>query len=433
MILEIITWICSIELLRLSYIYKYRLNKVKLDLNKINKRPSIKSEFPHILINIPLLREQKIIRETLDFWSNINYPKNKLKINLITTNKEGKSKDSTYFLLKNLLNMKKYSKLKIFNHIHYPHKLGRKASQLNFALDSFQNNSSDNCYIGVYDADSRPHLDSLIYLADKSLTTKSKVFQQYSFYFKNYNEVGFFGKAIAVIQTRWTLIHEYYFANKNLQKKEIQRLIYTIGHGLFIRSDIFFKMGKFPEDTPIEDIAFGYKLTYSNIKVTPLLVFDNCEVPNSFKAFVKQNSVWFSGDGHLSEHVKQVEIKTGNRIKNYIKLNLIRRYELFRWFLGSFIVFCLILINILNLNYFNVSLIIFSGILFSLSCTHFINTNKNLHKLGYKVNLKKGFILLWPFLIFRSLISSLGPIYYLITKNINKLFKRKYEVYKTER
>ena len=50
-----------------------------------------------------MLREQSIVKETLEYFSNLNYPKNKLHIYVVTTQREVKEKEDNYILVNDLV------------------------------------------------------------------------------------------------------------------------------------------------------------------------------------------------------------------------------------------------------------------------------------------------------------------------------------------
>ena len=106
----------------LEKIYKNRLNKVK-----INK-------YKDIYVLLPALKEQKIVKQTLEHFSKVKY-KGNISFIVITSEKEDEEyrrldiKDKTT----NILVDEEISKLgdKRFIHLHYPKTNGNKSSQLN--------------------------------------------------------------------------------------------------------------------------------------------------------------------------------------------------------------------------------------------------------------------------------------------------------------
>lgn len=86
--------------------------------------------FPQIIVLIPALEEQFVIIETINRLRNLNYFGRFLSV-IITTEKECKLKGqkSTGDIVK-----AEISSAENIIHLHYPHKDGVKADQLNWAL-----------------------------------------------------------------------------------------------------------------------------------------------------------------------------------------------------------------------------------------------------------------------------------------------------------
>ena len=438
MITELLTVLLSAEILRLAWGYHHKTNKIikKIKRNKItNIKPK---EYPNLIINIPVYMEQNIISSTLDFWTRVNYPKKKLTINIITTDKEGKGENSTFSIVEKTIKRYRKNNIHNFQHLHCPDMQGKKAHQLNFALKMSSVKLTSKTYFGIYDSDSRPSLNTFMHLAKRTEEKYPYVIQQFSLYLKNYDKIGLFGKAVAIFQTRWTLTHEYYSSLlDSAPKTKNKKLLYTIGHGLFIRFDLLKKIKGFPEETSIEDLALGYRLSFLNIKINPLAVFDNCEVPSSFTGFVKQNSMWFSGEGYLLKNKKKIESLTNQMIsiKDFMLGYIIRKYQLFRWGFGGIITAIIILINIFQTNKYSLGLILFALFFFSIAGVRKIINNKELFsELSNKCMLDNtNYFKIIPFMFLRTLIINFGPLlhYFKIIKF--KLFSNQYYHYKTER
>src|SRR5260221_6542661 len=73
-----------------------------IDKNRIYKGNSKKSTNESYLICIPMLREQRVVAETLQYFSHLNYPKAKYKIVVVTTKKEISEKNTNIKILKEL-------------------------------------------------------------------------------------------------------------------------------------------------------------------------------------------------------------------------------------------------------------------------------------------------------------------------------------------
>jgi cellulose synthase/poly-beta-1,6-N-acetylglucosamine synthase-like glycosyltransferase len=193
--------------------------------------------------------------------------------------------------------------------IEYPHTEGLVAHQINFAINSLTNRSSHD-YIGIYNADSRPPLDTLIQ-AEEIIQVRSSahtpVIQQSSLFTLNVNndDTSYSGKANAIHQSLWTLKHE--ITMLRLQSKHapylddhpsiLQQLWHTrftvcVCHGLFINSDYYDKL-PLPENSVIEDTSYGLLQCLNHTPVVPLYALENSESPTSLTAGISQKRTWF--------------------------------------------------------------------------------------------------------------------------------------------
>lgn len=315
-------------------------NKKSLDLDIFKEYEnktfeSNNKDFANFIILIPVLREQKVIKETLALFSSLNYNLNKLKVVVVTTQREitemnfhrDQLMPSTIEITKNnivLLN-KKLGK-KVFYHIHYPYNQGVKSDQLNYALKEllikdpkiYKNKS---LYIGIYDADSKINANVLKILSNDAIKNNLPlVYQQPTVYFKNFNKLpntinGLFMKSFALWQTRYALGYEIpmFLDSTGNSRRLLKKMQYCIGHGLFIRADFLKKINFFP--TPIEDTRIGHIFSYLGQEIRLLPSFESVEVTNKLSRLIKQTSIWFIGENYIVK-----DFKIANKIKNIINI-----------------------------------------------------------------------------------------------------------------
>lgn len=285
------------------------------------KRGRIKKFHPkhEYTIIIPVLREQKVIRNTIEHFLRMNYPLRKVNILIVSTEKEnleskrlnGSSK-TTIEIVKSLEKSinKKYS-FCIVKHIHYPRTDGKKIDQINYSFKYFLNNNKgkdwSKLFVGVYDADSKPNYNTLGLVSMYSTQYNRKVFQQSAIFFENFKEMNFGNnfiseailKANCLLQTRWTIAYEIpriikqsFFINK-LSRRVF--LSHSVGHGLFLRGDLVREIKQMPSGTMNEDLFFGYTLSLLKVSINPLPVLESAEMPNGLSSSLKQKYVWFFG------------------------------------------------------------------------------------------------------------------------------------------
>lgn len=352
----------------------------------VSQGKKLTKDFPFIVIALPVLREQAILKQSLQFFSKLHYPKEKLKILVITTQKEILEKKLNSkclnILAEDLLKQfpeeqifekylglfprnklswisKKAKKLnkkeilpflekeykrtpttidlakkyccqlntelgaKIFVHVHYPKRAGVMAHQLNFAAEHLEKFigpfNPKEIFLAVYNADSNPHLDTLLHLEYDYLHSKSKepprVYQQIAAYIKNFYHYpktlrGYLLKASSAVQTRWGVGSEIsmlkrhwdFWSKKKLgvplsfwEKIFKEPAAYCVGHGLFIRIDLLREVGGFPTETLNEDLPLGYYLCLKGVGIKPLPALENVENPDTVSALIKQKASWYWG------------------------------------------------------------------------------------------------------------------------------------------
>ncbi len=334
-----------------------------ISINSINKTIKLletkfkhnnSSNLPNIIIVIPVLREQRIIKETLEFFSKLKYPK--LYILIVTTEKEfeKKVKINTIDILNEIKNQ--YSKLKI---IHQPKRDGLKSDQMNYAIDNFNKIfpelKPENTFFAFYDVDSRPNKDILnvfneVYRKNK----KVNIFQQSANYLTNFSEFDnknffekYFLRSQALKQTRFSLAYEIpriirvYDYTSGRNKNLFNKITYapTAGHGLFVRVE-FLKRVKFPLNYTPEDMFWGFLVSSMNEPIIFIPSLDNSETPNSIKKVFFQLASWFKGPAlvlrykkYAKEHYRQFDSTRANF------MSFFALYDSGIWLMTSFIVY----------------------------------------------------------------------------------------------
>lgn len=158
----------------------------------------------------------------------------------------------------------------------------------------------DDVWIGVYNADSRPHPDTLSALA--ACPPDSRVVQQSALFTVDSPSPDrcrrVFTTGAALLQSRWTLARE--IPRLRAQARQARngparwpRLAHCVGHGLFVRGDTWQALGGLPEATMNEDLAFGYTLTAAGIPIEPLPLLEHGEAPGTPTSVVRQGRQWF--------------------------------------------------------------------------------------------------------------------------------------------
>jgi cellulose synthase/poly-beta-1,6-N-acetylglucosamine synthase-like glycosyltransferase len=247
----------------------------------------------HILI--PVLREQTRIVGTLKYFLD-NFREKNIQLTVVTTQREFDKKftgNSTNQIVKEFTKKNKCSDY--ISVIDCPDAKGRMAHQLNYALEKIDKDS----YIAIYNADSRPHKDTLKYASQMISQNKAEVFQQPAIFIKNYDKLNPFLRASAILQSRWTFAHEIarllrqsVYSN-NLFRK--YAYAHVVGHGLIIKKGVLDEVGGFPTGTMTEDLFLGYLLRSKGHNIFPIPFLELADAPETVKGLWNQKYVWFWG------------------------------------------------------------------------------------------------------------------------------------------
>lgn len=166
---------------------------------------------------------------------------------------------------------------------------GYKAEQVNVALRDIRD-SDANILVGVYDVDSRPDQSVFKYV----LSNEIQVGQQFILYDANINDLNPLSLAGALHQTSWAVGFEmfnFFFPER--------RLVYTVGHGLFISIDTLKTCGLFDELCMTEDLMYGYKASVAKQKFHVIPYFEHAKFVKTAREFIAQSSRWYAGELEL--------------------------------------------------------------------------------------------------------------------------------------
>lgn len=178
---------------------------------------------------------------------------------------------------------------------------GYKAEQVNTALENIQK-SEEDIVVGIYDIDSRP--DKAVF--DYVLNSKIQVGQQFTVYDANLDDLNPLSLAGALHQTSWAIGFEMFnfFHSRN-------RLVYTIGHGLYLSADTLKACGLFEEKCMTEDLMYGYKASVAKRKFQVIPYFEHAKFVKTAREFISQSERWYAGELELTQRFK-VWYKTFN-------------------------------------------------------------------------------------------------------------------------
>ena len=298
--------ICSLALLKLLR-YFFNIITVRRFLNHQNENMAGKA--CSILILIPVIREQSVICNTLSHFLSMNVRGMDLYISIAGTTRETRQENilSTREVVEKWISDQSLEDGNIRDIFFFEadELQGDRATQLNSAVAYFKKKypAKNLDYIGVYDADSLPSVETLqevswIFSQNENIVAC----QQPVHFIKAANRMAAEGKnpilvANALYQTTWTVIRELpsWIKYAKTGKEELfNENVYLIGHGEFLRFETY-KTFKFPEFEITDGIQLGYRLGMSNKKISPLREFCNDDVPQEICQLINQHKRWFGG------------------------------------------------------------------------------------------------------------------------------------------
>jgi len=180
------------------------------------------------------------------------------------------------------------------------------ADQVNYAahgeLDrlSAAGIAPERVWLAVYNADSSPDLQTLAKVAGLLTARPDAQIIQQSAMFTHSLGAGIFADGAALLQSRWTLAREV----PRLRRQSAQaraagrmhwwpRLAHCVGHGLFVRGDVFTRLGGLPTATMNEDLAFGYLACAAGVPIDPLPTLESADSPRTAAGVIRQARQWF--------------------------------------------------------------------------------------------------------------------------------------------
>ena len=196
-------------------------------------------------------------------------------------------------------------------HVHYEGD-GRKAAQVNSAVEQM-GAFRDGDYVVVYDVDSRPAAELLHRVAAlvgqhrESHGTHPPVLQHAAEHASTGAAERGWERALcrgaARVQTLYTLRREMphlrgYTASLTAPGGPATRLrrrglAQPVGHGLFIRLDVYRQLGGLPTFSVLDDVPFGYLLTLREVPVEVVARTYTVAAPDTLGELLAQSARWF--------------------------------------------------------------------------------------------------------------------------------------------
>jgi len=157
-------------------------------------------------------------------------------------------------------------------------------------------------------------------------------------------------KTFAILQTRFSLVHELPRLRRTISKNILIREYanaHCIGHGLFIPNKKLNELGNFSEDTMTEDLFLGFLIRATGNSIVPIPYFENIDSPTSLLRNLRQKYIWYWGPMYYPYYYKHFRKKFSDG-KDFLRSMLLMvqgMLSAFAWTLsGPLFIIALILI-----------------------------------------------------------------------------------------
>ena len=294
----ILSFLLSLNIISALILIPYPINLLFLALSSNNwEDPKSKyyfqsSELPQVTIQLPVFNEPKIISTTLTKIGKINYPLDRLKIQILDD-----STDETSAMI-DKLSKKLIDMGFIVNILRRSSRDGFKAGALSYGL---QNDNSE--FVAIFDSDFQINPNFLIHTIH---------------YFKNNEKLG-------AVQSRWghnnlnyslftrsmSIGLDGHFLVEKIGRKRLGAFISFNGTGGIWRRTSIDESGGWESDTLAEDLDLAYRAQIKGYEIIYLTSTINLqEIPPTIRCWIIQQSRWAKG---FSQNIK----KNLNRFLHY--------------------------------------------------------------------------------------------------------------------
>ncbi|MGM9878936.1 MAG: glycosyltransferase [Bacilli bacterium] len=419
------------------YVFGFILTILTIFLEKkyIKKLGRIKiKKYKDIYVLLPALKEQKIVKSTIDWFSKYKY-KGKIKFIIITSEKE----DNEYKLNKvkeqttNTVVDKYLKQIKDnrFIHLHYPKTNGNKSSQMNYAIDyinEYLKPNLENTYISVFDFDSKPELDTFEKVnVVAEFKNNPDVIGQVPLCLKNYEDLS--QKTSNVMLVLYTLQHiirscaveKFKLLFCSLTNHTIPQ--YCMGACMHLKLNTLIENDKFPFF--VDDLTLGFRLSIKNAKFSYLPSYNYTLIYNDLYSYMNSATLIFKGTLTFFSEIKNISNKyIFGKIKMLIiGLGNLSVFTIFPYFIFGYYIYSIVIFK------FSMGFWLLLSIPYLWCIASYIIIKINNFKKDNKLNVLLAFLISPIWFIFRPS----GFIIYLKRLIVSKFTKKDIVYKKTER
>lgn len=255
---------------------------------------------PAIHIIVPLYREELLVPSIVAFWCERCEQDRSLRVQLVTTDKEGDAAGTTADEVRRCL---AEGPVPGVEHVHVREVHDFRAAQLNAAVERVRRSSRRSPqapWIGVYNADSRPSPATFRELrAAIARDGTTRAYQQLAQYVvPDSRPASMFMESFAALQTWWT--YTRYFGRNTRARSSVRwwartSPFSTFGHGEFFRVDLLDEIGGFPDFAYADGLLVGWLVRFGDDNIGLLASPDFAEVPRRPGLIVGQHRAWMRG------------------------------------------------------------------------------------------------------------------------------------------
>ncbi len=275
----------------------YYFKTFNLRTKDLNEEDFFMNEYPSVTIQIPLFNEQYVITRLIDAVLRMDYPKDKLEVQILDD-----STDETTAIISE--HIKKYlDEGYDIAHVHRTNREGFKAGALKAGLETAKGE-----YVAVFDADFIP---------------RKKFLKRTIPYFYKEEKLG-------LVQTRWEHLNREYslmtktqaialdghFVIEQAVRNRAGFFINFNGTGGVWKKECIFDAGNWEADTLTEDLDLSYRAQMKGWKFKYLVNFTSpAELPSDIFALKSQQFRWTKGAIETAKKVFPKVLKSSMPLK----------------------------------------------------------------------------------------------------------------------
>ncbi|MEP7146066.1 MAG: cellulose synthase family protein [bacterium] len=276
------------------YYYFKTFNKRTIDLSE---EDLFMTEYPVVTIQIPLYNEQYVITRLIDSVLRMDYPKDKLEVQIL----DDSTDESTKIISEHI---KKYLHQNYdISHIHRTNREGYKAGALRVGLETAKGE-----FVAVFDADFIPR--------------KKFLKRTIPYFYKN--------AKLGLVQTRWEHLNREYslmtktqaialdghFVIEQAVRNRAGFFINFNGTGGVWRKECIFDAGNWEADTLTEDLDLSYRAQMKGWEFKYLINFTSpAELPSDIGALKSQQFRWTKGAIETAKKIYPAVLKSDMPLK----------------------------------------------------------------------------------------------------------------------